>query len=148
MKWRFWFYLAEDSCEDTFERFPNEHVLGGVAQHNITTLMKCKTACLKHDTCTAVDWEWVYISLVSYSYKWWMLDNVRAHMGSIATIFMTMPYLNAIWLQPKKILTRFSFTLSLSIMFSCFIVRRAGLLWSQQDFEWWWSVPLSSASLY
>ena len=27
-------------------------------------------------------------------------------------------------------------------------VRRAGLLWSQQDFEWWWSVPLSSASLY
>ena len=28
------------------------------------------------------------------------------------------------------------------------IVRRAGLIWSQQDFEWWWSVPLSSASLY
>ena len=28
------------------------------------------------------------------------------------------------------------------------VVRRAGLLWSQQDFEWWWSVPLSSASLY
>ena len=23
-----------------------------------------------------------------------------------------------------------------------FIVRRAGLLWSQRDFEWWWSVPL------
>ena len=31
---------------------------------------------------------------------------------------------------------------------SVFIVRRAGLLWSQQDFEWLWSVPLSSASLY
>ena len=30
----------------------------------------------------------------------------------------------------------------------CIIVRRAGLLWSQQDFEWLWSVPLSSASLY
>ena len=29
-----------------------------------------------------------------------------------------------------------------------FIVRRAGLLWWQQDFEWLWSVPLSSASLY
>ena len=28
------------------------------------------------------------------------------------------------------------------------IVRRAGLLWSQQDFEWLWSVPLSRASLY
>ena len=26
--------------------------------------------------------------------------------------------------------------------------RRAGLFWSQQDFEWLWSVPLSSASLY
>ena len=25
---------------------------------------------------------------------------------------------------------------------SSFIVRRAGLLWSQQDFEWRWSVPL------
>ena len=24
----------------------------------------------------------------------------------------------------------------------CLIVRRAGLLWSQQDFEWRWSVPL------
>ena len=24
----------------------------------------------------------------------------------------------------------------------CIIVRRAGLLWSQQDFEWRWSVPL------
>ena len=31
---------------------------------------------------------------------------------------------------------------------SYMIVRRAGLIWSQQDFEWWWSVPLSSASLY
>ena len=31
---------------------------------------------------------------------------------------------------------------------SFLIVRRAGLLWSQQDFEWLWSVPLSSASLY
>ena len=30
----------------------------------------------------------------------------------------------------------------------CVFVRRAGLIWSQQDFEWWWSVPLSSASLY
>ena len=29
-----------------------------------------------------------------------------------------------------------------------FFVRRAGLMRSQQDFEWWWSVPLSSASLY
>ena len=28
------------------------------------------------------------------------------------------------------------------------IVRRAGLLRSQQDFEWLWSVPLSSTSLY
>ena len=27
-------------------------------------------------------------------------------------------------------------------MMSQFIVRRAGLLWSQQDFEWRWSVPL------
>ena len=26
--------------------------------------------------------------------------------------------------------------------FVTFIVRRAGLLWSQQDFEWRWSVPL------
>ena len=26
--------------------------------------------------------------------------------------------------------------------FLLFIVRRAGLLWSQQDFEWRWSVPL------
>ena len=28
------------------------------------------------------------------------------------------------------------------VMGWAFIVRRAGLLWSQQDFEWWWSVPL------
>ena len=31
----------------------------------------------------------------------------------------------------------------LFIAFVCFVVvRRAGLLWSQQDFEWRWSVPL------
>ena len=35
-----------------------------------------------------------------------------------------------------------------NVMIRIFIVRRAGLLWSQQDFEWLWSVPLSSASLY
>ena len=34
------------------------------------------------------------------------------------------------------------------LLSASFIVRRAGLLWSQQDFEWLWSVPLSSASLY
>ena len=28
------------------------------------------------------------------------------------------------------------------IIRNCVIVRRAGLLWSQQDFEWRWSVPL------
>ena len=27
-------------------------------------------------------------------------------------------------------------------LFSKIVVRRAGLLWSQQDFEWRWSVPL------
>ena len=34
------------------------------------------------------------------------------------------------------------------LCFVVVVVRRAGLLWSQQDFEWLWSVPLSSASLY
>ena len=38
--------------------------------------------------------------------------------------------------------------ISASLYLHLFIVRRAGLLWSQQDFEWLWSVPLSSASLY
>ena len=32
--------------------------------------------------------------------------------------------------------------------FQWLIVRRVGLMRSQQDFEWWWSVPLSCASLY
>ena len=32
--------------------------------------------------------------------------------------------------------------LDIYTMLHCFIVRRAGLLWSQQDFEWRWSVPL------
>ena len=31
--------------------------------------------------------------------------------------------------------------LSFNIIVVYFIVRRAGLLWSQQDFEWRWSVP-------
>ena len=34
------------------------------------------------------------------------------------------------------------------LSFDDVIVRRAGLIWWQQDFEWWWSVPLSSASLH
>ena len=33
-------------------------------------------------------------------------------------------------------------TLYLTLSWQLFIVRRAGLLWSQQDFEWRWSVPL------
>ena len=40
------------------------------------------------------------------------------------------------------------FSLQASQSMLILIVRRAGLLWSQQDFEWWWSVLLSSASLY
>ena len=32
--------------------------------------------------------------------------------------------------------------LSYCLLLECIIVRRAGLLWSQQDFEWRWSVPL------
>ena len=33
-------------------------------------------------------------------------------------------------------------TVTLSCYRNVFIVRRAGLLWSQRDFEWRWSVPL------
>ena len=39
-------------------------------------------------------------------------------------------------------------SLTFSMDVTSVIGRRAGLLLSQQDFEWWWSVPLSSASLY
>ena len=35
-----------------------------------------------------------------------------------------------------------NFTLMSLASFANLIVRRAGLLWSQQDFEWRWSVPL------
>ena len=51
----------------------------------------------------------------------------------------------------KILLLQFTFLIFFSIaIFSpsyflqvgFFIVRRAGLLWSQQDFEWRWSVPL------
>ena len=54
----------------------------------------------------------------------------------------------------KTLYTKTNSNFSLFIIFQVnqntmkIIVRRAGLLWSQQDFEWWWSVPLSSASLY
>ena len=38
--------------------------------------------------------------------------------------------------------TTYSIYAGCSLHKQYFIVRRAGLLWSQQDFEWRWSVPL------
>ena len=38
-----------------------------------------------------------------------------------------------VWINEKEVM---------SSSYSLLIVRRAGLLWSQQDFEWRWSVPL------
>ena len=34
------------------------------------------------------------------------------------------------------------FTFAMPLKWAAIIVRRAGLLWSQRDFEWRWSVPL------
>ena len=41
-----------------------------------------------------------------------------------------------------SLLTHICVTRPQWVNLSSFIVRRAGLLWSQQDFEWQWSVPL------
>ena len=49
------------------------------------------------------------------------------------------------WTRIKRMLSDHRKALSIlmfGLIFTSFIVRRAGLLWSQQDFEWRWSVPL------
>ena len=60
--------------------------------------------------------------------------------------FCTVEYMRY-WLSIKPIGYKEGIPISTEIGKKV-IVRRAGLLWSQQDFEWLWSVPLSSALLY
>ena len=52
---------------------------------------------------------------------------------------MSFPY-HFGWLHSRVLL--FCFMLYCTFRLIFVIVRRAGLLWSHQDFEWWWSVPL------
>ena len=64
-------------------------------------------------------------------------------------IFCYFVYIS-VWIHTHVTKPTFSFSISFLLDFnSCIfvfvwslIVRRAGLLWSQQDFEWRWSVPL------
>ena len=48
---------------------------------------------------------------------------------------------HAVWLHYSDVIMSAIWRLK-STASRLFIVRRAGLLWSQQDFEWRWSVPL------
>ena len=52
------------------------------------------------------------------------LSAIRMHWGTLC--FITGNGAHVCWIEEKYMV----------------IVRRAGLLWSQQDFEWRWSVPL------
>ena len=67
--------------------------------------------------------------------KWWLLMSWHQ-------CFNKLWRQNAeTWLQTVTTGVTIQATGAVVSYFS-FIVRRAGLLWSQQDFEWRWSVPL------
>ena len=68
---KFWLYLDVEPCVDDFEYFPDQNVPGAEPDPDITTLEECKAVCLDNEACTALDWEWVYVPVVSYSYKQW-----------------------------------------------------------------------------
>ena len=73
------------------------------------------------------------IMLVSMAmWPWWTNDHEVAHLQA------KMISMNLIWSESVKWLLSYSICKVLRAL----IVRRAGLLWSQQDFEWRWSVPL------
>ena len=69
------------------------------------------------------------LCIIAYQiYKWWT-NKWFQHLHSWSYFFLNVGGLLQI---PSDSFWRFIL----------FIVRRAGLLWSQQDFEWRWSVPL------
>ena len=87
----------------------------------------------------------------NYQNQWWPISRIYAPFGlNELTILINvkwqsewppcscqaMPVTWGLWPHDTSFL---NFTAKEPHMF---IVRRAGLLWSQQDFEWLWSVPL------
>ena len=66
--------------------------------------------------------------------------TTRFYCNSTAkTIALTTVWWKILIVDAKKMhVSQFQY----GILNGCFVVRRAGLLWSQQDFEWRWSVPL------
>ena len=67
--WMCWIFCVIDPCATTgnFEHVPNEHAIGAEPRPNIGTLAECKAACQKNDSCTAVDWKWVWLFYISFN---------------------------------------------------------------------------------
>ena len=93
---------------------------------------------------------WIWGNVLHVEHIWCVITNRGQHQWAIPSLFSM-----ALEALLEENITKKLLSLSLDLFFKILlfqvtflIVRRAGLLWSQQDFEWWWSVPLSSASLY
>ena len=76
----------------------------------------------------------ISLALVSDRYK--MIQNFISL--TILKLKRLMKFLSNFTIE--RLLMRWALELIVDL-----IVQRAGLMRSQQDFEWWWSVPLSSA---
>ena len=83
-------------------------------------------------------------------FKWWLgAEQVTSHylnqwwLSLLTHICITRPqWVNRISNHWCMTLSTHARNLYMLAVVPCFVVRRAGLLWSQQDFEWRWSVPL------
>ena len=88
-------------------------------------------------------------SLFPYKNFWCIKSDHAAILGKLQSLWCHL-LLTYLWsLSPlMTIISQQNFAHDTPAQLSChvqnflFIVRRAGLLWSQQDFEWRWSVPL------
>ena len=90
---------------------------------------------------------WVWLAVWASS-----LSSLPCSFASSSLFSWATCSINVFWFVASCAAWFASLALALWLLFSCFslvfsfsnvfIVRRAGLLWSQQDFEWRWSVPL------
>ena len=77
---------------------------------------------------------------IKYSILLWGIAN--AGLSRCQICYSVMTALHIVVINWKcRVITVLTLSL-LSPLYVFLIVRRAGLLWSQQDFEWRWSVPL------
>ena len=112
------------------------HVLHAKVYKSMLVQIMANCANVDQDMCCI----WRHFEVIGYMahiyVTWW-------HRSTVLRLWLvTWQYQAITWANVDKYPCLHMAFLERNELSCTFIVRRAGLLWSQQDFEWRWSVPL------